>query len=146
MNFLKKRNHLFSRVLRDTTPRFVRPSVRRPVGRLVGWSVGRSVGPNLTFFMFLRSLASLHLPKCLSNSNTAPSHPHATKVAVYPALFKAEVVGCNRRHSHISIRLLKSFSILISEIFSPRDCPISLITFSLTPPALPTGWDSTTGL
>ena len=34
------------------------------------------------FFMFLRSLASLNLPKCFSNSNTAPAHPHATKVAV----------------------------------------------------------------
>ena len=60
----------------------VRPSVGRSVGRSVGWLVG----PHFTFFMFLRSLASLHLPKCFSNSNTAPAHPHATKVAVYPAL------------------------------------------------------------
>merc|ERR1719309_818912 len=41
--------------------------------------------------MFLRSLASLLLPKCSSNSNTAPAHPHATGVAVYPALFPLEV-------------------------------------------------------
>ena len=50
-------------------------------------SVGRLVGPHFTFFMFLRSLASPLLPKCSSNSITAPAHPHATEVAVYPALF-----------------------------------------------------------
>ena len=58
-------------------------SVGRLVGRLVGWLVG----PHFTFFMFLRSLASLLLAKCFSNSNTAPAHPHVTEVAVYPALF-----------------------------------------------------------
>ena len=62
---------------RNSTPRFVRPLV----SRLVGWLVGRSVGPHFTFFMFLRSL-----PECSSNSNTAPAHPHATGVAMYPAL------------------------------------------------------------
>merc|ERR1711911_516771 len=72
----KKMDAVFSRVLRDTTPRFV----RRSVGRSVGWLVGRSVGPHFTLFMFLRSLASLHLPKCFSNSNTAPAHPHTTWV------------------------------------------------------------------
>ena len=69
----------FSRVLRDSIPRFVGWSVGRLVGRLVG--------SPFTFFMFLRSLASLLLAKCFSNSNTAPAHPHATEVAVYPALF-----------------------------------------------------------
>ena len=39
---------LFSRMLRDSIPRFVRPSVRL----------------TLLFFCFLRSLASLILPKC----------------------------------------------------------------------------------
>ena len=74
----------FSRVLRDSIPRFVRPLV----GRLVGWSVGRLVGPHFTFFIFLRSLASLLLAKCFSNSNNAPARPQATEVAAYPALFK----------------------------------------------------------
>ena len=47
-----------------------------------------SVRPShFTFFGFLQSLASLLLAKCFSNSNTAPAHPHATDVAVYPALF-----------------------------------------------------------
>ena len=47
---------IFSRVLRDSTPRFVGPSV--------GPSIGPSVGPShFTFFGFLRSLASLLLPK-----------------------------------------------------------------------------------
>ena len=53
--------------------------------------VGRLVGPHFTFFMFLRSLASLLLAKCFSNSNTAPAHPHATEVAVYPALFFSSI-------------------------------------------------------
>ena len=57
----------------------VRPSVRPSVGRLVG--------PHFTFFMYLRSLASLLLAKCFSNSNTVPAHPHVTEVAVNPALF-----------------------------------------------------------
>ena len=57
----------------------VRPSVRPSVGRLVG--------PHFTFFMFLRSLASLLLAKCFSNSNTVPAHPHVTEVAVNPVLF-----------------------------------------------------------
>ena len=75
---------IFGRVLRDCTPRFVCLSVHRSVSRSVGWSVG----PHFTFFMFLRSLASLYLSKCSSNSNTAPAHRHTTKVAVYLALFK----------------------------------------------------------
>ena len=54
-------------------------------------SVGRLVGPHFTFFIFLRSSASQHLPKCFSNSNTAHAHPHATKVAMYPALFHHKV-------------------------------------------------------
>ena len=37
---------LITRVLRDTTPRFVGPLV----GRSVGWLVDRSVGPLFTFF------------------------------------------------------------------------------------------------
>ena len=41
-----KKYGIFSRVLPDSTPRFVGPSV--------GWSVGRSVGPShFTFFMIL---------------------------------------------------------------------------------------------
>ena len=47
---------IFSRVLRDSTTRFVGPSV--------GPSVRPSVGPShFTFFGFLRSLALLLLPK-----------------------------------------------------------------------------------
>ena len=34
--------------------------------------------------MFLRSLASLPLPKCTSNSSAATAPPHATGVAVGP--------------------------------------------------------------
>ena len=75
-------SHIFSHVLRDSMTHFVCRSVRQ--------SVGRSVGPHFTFFLFLRSLASPLLPKCSSNSITAPAHPHATEVAVYPALFKPE--------------------------------------------------------
>ena len=48
--------------------------------------------------MFLRSLASLLLPKCSSNPNTAPAHSHATGVAVYPALFFSQ--GREDRTNH----------------------------------------------
>ena len=101
--------NIFCHVLRDYTP--------------LCWSVGPSVGPLVglspfTFFVFLRSLASLLLPKwCIDlnygpcppardwgsrvsglvwpycsctkaplTSIMAPAHPHATRVAVYPAL------------------------------------------------------------
>ena len=75
---------IFSRVLRDSTSRFVGPSV--------GWSVGRLVGRSSFYiFMCLRSLASLLLPKSYSNSITAPAHPHATGVAVYPALLYEQI-------------------------------------------------------
>ena len=57
-------SELFSCVLRDSTPRYVCPSV------------GRSVGPLFTFFCVFELFEHM-----------APAHPHATRVAVYPALF-----------------------------------------------------------
>ena len=52
-------------------------------------SVGRSVGQFLlspfTFSAFLSFLSSLLLPKCYNDLLYV--HPHATRVAVYPALF-----------------------------------------------------------
>ena len=60
-------------------------SVRRSVGRLVGWSVGRS---QFYFFFYVFAVFGLTaFCQMHSNSNTAPAHPHATEVAVYPALF-----------------------------------------------------------
>ena len=55
-----------------------------PLCPSVGWLVGRS---HFTFFMI-----SIFGPYCFSPnglviSNMAPAHPHATSVAVYPALF-----------------------------------------------------------
>ena len=41
-----------------------------------------------TFLVFLSFLSIRLLPRCLVTfSSTAPAHPHATRVAVYPALF-----------------------------------------------------------
>ena len=69
-----------SRMLRDSTPCFVTPSV----GRLVG----------LIFtFISLGYLASLLLPNPLVTSNTAPVHPYATGVLLYPAFFFLEGGG-----------------------------------------------------
>ena len=65
----------FSRVLRDSTPRFV--------GRSVCRSVGRS---HFTFFMIFIFGPHCSCPNGLVTSNMAPAHPHATSVAVYPAL------------------------------------------------------------
>ena len=71
--------HIFSRVLRDSTPRFVGPSVRwsvRPsVRRSVGPSVGPSVRHTLLFFGFLRFLALLLLPKWSGDLNYGPCPP-----------------------------------------------------------------------
>ena len=46
------RYHLFNCVLRDSTPHFVGPSVRRSVRWSVRWSVRRSVGHTLLFVFF----------------------------------------------------------------------------------------------
>ena len=74
---------VFSRVLRDSTPRFVGPSVRGSVRR----SVRRSVGHTLLFLGFWDFWLQCSCPNDLVTSITAPAHPHATGVAVYPALF-----------------------------------------------------------
>ena len=64
------------------------------VGQSVGWSV-----PILLFLCFcgVFAVASLHLPKCSSNSNTAPAHPHAARVAMYPALFSSVLVSIDTK-------------------------------------------------
>ena len=70
---------IFSCVLRDSTPRFVGSLV----GRSVGWSV-----PFLLFRRFWAFWAYGSCPDALVTlSSTAPAHPHATRVAVYLALF-----------------------------------------------------------
>ena len=74
----KKSKSLFSRVLRDSTPHYV--------GLLVGRLVDRSL-----FYFFWRYWAFWAYRSCpdalMTLSSTAPAHPHATRVAVYPALF-----------------------------------------------------------
>ena len=77
-------NTIFSRVLRDSTPRFVGRSVGRSVCRSVGRLVGRS---HFTFFMIFIFGPHCSCPNGLVTSNIAPARPHATSVAVYPALF-----------------------------------------------------------
>ena len=66
---------LFSRVLRDSTPRFVGPSVGPSVRRPVGPSVGPSVRHTLLFLGFLGFLASLLLPKWSGDLNYGPCPP-----------------------------------------------------------------------
>ena len=66
---------IFSRVLRDSTTRFVGPSV------------GPSVRHTLLFLGFCGRWPHCSCPSDQVTSNTAPAHPHATGVAVYPALF-----------------------------------------------------------
>ena len=57
--------HIFSRVLRDSTPCFVGPSVHPSVTLYIFW----------VFVVFDEVTL-----------NMAPTHPHVTGVAVYPAL------------------------------------------------------------
>ena len=81
---------LFSRVLRDSTTRYVSPSVSQSVGWSVGWAVGRLV----PFLLFRRFLAFWAYGTCpddpVTFSSTAPAHPHTTRAAMYPALFLNE--------------------------------------------------------
>merc|ERR1739847_116229 len=72
----------------------VRPSIHPSIRPSVRPSMSPSVHPyvrqsQFTFstFMFLRSFASLLLPKCSSDLKYAPAYPHATGVAVYPVQF-----------------------------------------------------------
>ena len=99
----------FSRVLRDSTTRFVGPSVSS--------SVCRSVRPsNFTIFcFFLRSSASLLPPKwCIDlNYGSCPSD-QATGVAVYPALFLKKMTFfshtiwkfCYQKCTMLSVKLI----------------------------------------
>ena len=80
---------IFSRMLRDSTPRFVGPSVRPSVRR----SVGPSVRHTLLFLGFCGFWPHCSCPNDLVTSISAPAHPHATGVAVYPALFQMKVLA-----------------------------------------------------
>ena len=65
----------------------------------VSWSVsllvGRSVGPIFTFSAFWAFWACGSCPDALVTfSSTAPAYPHATRVAVYPALFLVDYLQC----------------------------------------------------
>ena len=71
--------YTFSRVLRDSTPRFVR--------LLVCPSVGLSVRQSVTLLLFWPQSSC---PNNQVTSNMALAHPHATGVAVYPALFQPQ--------------------------------------------------------
>ena len=62
--------YLFSRVLRDSTPRFVGPSL----GPLVRWSVHHT----LLFWGFCGLWPHCSCPNDEATSNIAPAHPHAT--------------------------------------------------------------------
>ena len=77
------KNLLFSCVLRDSTPRFVGLSV----GPLVRLSVRLSIRlSHFTFSAFLGFWACCSCPNDPLILDMAPTHPHATGVAVYPAL------------------------------------------------------------
>ena len=76
----------FSRVLRDSTPRSVGPSVGPSVRRSVSPSVRRSVRQTLLFLSFCGFWPHCSCPNDGVISIMAPAHPHATGVAVYPAL------------------------------------------------------------
>ena len=85
-------NIFFSRVLRDSAARFVGPSVGLSVRPSVRPSVSPSVGPSVRETLLFWRLWGFWLNRSCPNApltlNMAPAHPHATGVAVYPALFK----------------------------------------------------------
>ena len=80
-------SYVFSRVHATLyVTMLVGQSVGRLVGRLVGRSVGRLVGSLFTFWAY---------GSCpdapVTFSSTAPAHPHAARVAVYPALLNSHL-------------------------------------------------------
>ena len=79
-------------MLRDSTPRFVGPSVRRYVGP----SVHPSVRHTLLFLGFCGFWPHCSCPNDGVTSIMAPAHPHATGVAVYPALFFLSLLLLNK--------------------------------------------------
>ena len=72
----------FSRVLRDSTTLFVGPTDQR--------TVRPSVHHTLLFSGFCSLWPHCSCPNDEVTSNTVPAHPHATGVAVYPALLKLQ--------------------------------------------------------
>ena len=118
---------LFSRVLRDSTPRFVGPSVRPSVRP----SVGPSVRHTLLFLGFCGLWPHCSCPSDQVTSNMAPAHPYATGLAVYPALlirlFKNEV----------SFNLFFQLKTLISGLYK-----LLLKEEEERLPSLNGGWDS----
>ena len=78
--------YFLSRVLRDSSPGFVRPSVRQSVCLLVRPSVGQSICHTLFIWGFSGLRPHCSCPNDEVTSNMAPAHPHATGVALYPTL------------------------------------------------------------
>ena len=78
-------NKFLSRATRLYTP--LCPSVCRSVGPSVRRSVHRSTCHTLFFLFFGGFWYHCSCPNDMVTSITAPAHPHATGVAVYPALF-----------------------------------------------------------
>ena len=84
-------------------------SVRRSVGPSVRPSVRRSVQHTLLFLGFWDFLLQCSCPNDLLTSITAPAHPHATGVAVYPALFFSR--------GHATLHLAVSVGPLVRNVF-----------------------------
>ena len=65
--------------------------VRRSIGPSIRWSVCWSIRQTLLFFVFCGLWPHCTCPKDEVTSINAPAHPHATEVAMYPALFHFEL-------------------------------------------------------
>ena len=124
---------LFSRVLRDSTSRFVGSSVSPSIHPSVGLSVGPSVH-HTSFFLLHCSCSN-----DLATSITAPAHPHATGVAVYSALF---LVVCTRLYTQLcpSVGQLVSWSVGRLVGRSPFYFFWVFAVFGLTAPAQMMEW------
>ena len=75
-------------------------------------SVRQLVGHTLLFFMIFILGPYCSCPKGLVVSNTAPAHPRATCVAVYPALFS---LTSDRERINLSLYNLNFFIILMGD-------------------------------
>ena len=92
-------------MLRDSTPRFVGPSVGPSVRQSVGALVRQSLGPSVTlcFFFFLRFLALLFLPKGSSDLKNSLCPPASDLVSRVSGLVSYIIIcfnECSKLKSH----------------------------------------------
>ena len=104
---------LFSSVHATLQPALsVRRSVRPSVRPSIGPSIGSSIRHTLLFYFFYGLWPHCSCPNDMVTLITAPAHPHATGVAVYPAV-SGEIKWAGRLGSNESRVIGKTILMLL---------------------------------